>query len=211
MTAGLAAQIAAAYAVHGNTPLLQLGDDFWQQRSGDRPHQDAAVLVAFVDHPRPTILFTRRTDALRHHSGQVAFPGGRIDAGDADPAAAALREAHEEVGLPRDAVHLIGPTAPYRTVTNYCVTPVLAVIAPGQDLQPNPAEVARIFETPVDVLFDPTQQQKRAVEWEGRTRHYHEIHHDGERIWGATAAMIRNLGVQLGLAAAPDMWNRLPE
>ena len=204
----LAKRIAAALAKHGNTPLLQAGDDYWEQRSGGRPQQDAAVLVAFVDHPRPTILLTRRTDALRQHSGQVAFPGGRIDAGDADPAAAALREAQEEVGLASDAVHLIGPTAPYRTVTNYCVTPVLAVIPPGLALMPNAGEVARIFETPVDILFNPACQVQRSVEWNGQMRTYHEIHHDGERIWGATAAMIRNLGVQLGLAAVPDLWNR---
>jgi hypothetical protein len=112
------------------------------------------------------------------------------------------------VGLAAEHVRLIAPTAPYRTVTNFIVTPVLAVIAPGLNLTANPAEVAHIFEAPIDVLFDPAQQQRRIVDWEGRTRQYYEIHHGGERIWGATAAMIRNLGQQLGLAAAPNMWNR---
>lgn len=208
----LADRISAALAQHGDAPLLQAGDDYWAERSaglgGERVERDAAVLVAFVDHPRPTLLLTRRTEALRKHSGQVAFPGGKVDAGDTGPVAAALREAQEEVGLAAEHVRLIAPTAPYRTVTNFIVTPVLAVIAPGLNLTANPAEVAHIFEAPIDVLFDPAQQQRRIVDWEGRTRQYYEIHHGGERIWGATAAMIRNLGQQLGLAAAPNMWNR---
>jgi 8-oxo-dGTP pyrophosphatase MutT (NUDIX family) len=210
----LAEKIRMAWAQHGDRPMVQSGDHYWEERIGAKngkigPQRNAAVLVAFVDHPRPTLLLTRRTQELRNHSGQVAFPGGRIDPDDDGPEAAALREAQEEVGLPPAAVQLIVVTSAYSTVTNYSVTPVLAVIQPGIDLTPNPDEVARIFEVPIDIVFNPAHQQQKAVEWEGRMRHYFEIAHDGERIWGATAAMIRNLGVQLGLADAPDMWNRL--
>jgi 8-oxo-dGTP pyrophosphatase MutT (NUDIX family) len=205
-------RIAAALDQHGDAPLLHAGDDYWAERSAaignGQAQRDAAVLVAFVDHPRPTLLLTRRTNQLRKHSGQVAFPGGKVDDSDDGPTAAALREAQEEVGLAAQHVRIISPTAPYRTVTNFVVTPVLAVIPAGLRYTANPDEVAHIFEAPIDVLFNPAQQILRTVDWEGRTRQYYEIHYDGERIWGATAAMIRNLGAQLGLADMPNMWNR---
>lgn len=184
------------------------GDDSWAARSMGRAIAPAAVLVAFVDRPRPTLLLTRRQAALRNHSGQVAFPGGRADAEDASIVETALREAEEEVALPRGAVRVIGAAPPYGTVTGFSVTPVVAVIPADLPLVPHAGEVARLFEAPCDLLFDPARQVRRSVEWEGSLRHYHEIAAEGERVWGATAGMIRNLGAMLGLDAAPDALNR---
>lgn len=201
----LAERLAAASGV-----VPHDGDEQWRVRGGiddDANTTDAAVLVAFVDRPHPTILLTRRQAAMRKHSGQVAFPGGRADAEDADLIATALREAEEEVALPREAVQVVGLVPPYGTVTGYRVTPVLAVIPSDLPLVPQPSEVARVFEVRCDHLFDPAMQVRRAVEWDGGTRHYWEVHYDGERIWGATAGMIRNIGALLGLDADPCALN----
>lgn len=202
----LAERLAAASGV-----VPHDGDEQWRVRGGiddDANTTDAAVLVAFVDRPHPTILLTRRQAAMRKHSGQVAFPGGRADADDADLIETALREAEEEVALPREAVTVVGMVPVYGTVTGYRVTPVLAVIPPDLALVPQPSEVARVFEVRCDHLFDPAMQVRRSVEWDGGIRHYWEVHYDGERIWGATAGMIRNIGALLGLDADPCALNR---
>lgn len=157
----------------------------------------AAVLMAIVEHPRPTLILTRRTDTLRRHAGQVAFPGGRVDPEDSGIVAAALREADEEVGLPPGKVDVIGVLEPYQTVTGFHVTPVVGVVPPGLELVPHAAEVARVFEVPLDVMLEPANHIEQAVEWQGHDRHYYEIGWDGERIWGATAGMIVNLGRRL--------------
>lgn len=201
----LAERLAAASGV-----VPHDGDEQWRVRGGiddDAATTDAAVLVAFVDRPHPTILLTRRQAAMRKHSGQVAFPGGRADAEDADLIVTALREAEEEVALPRDAVQIVGMVPAYGTVTGYRVTPVLAVIPPDLPLVPQPSEVARVFEVRCDHLFDPAMQQRREVLWDGGIRHYWEVQYDGERIWGATAGMIRNIGALLGLDADPCALN----
>ena len=160
----------------------------------------AAVLVAVVDRPDPTILLTTRTASLRKHAGQVAFPGGRIDPGDSGPIEAALREAEEEIGLARDAVEIVGVCDRYLTVTGYEVTPVVGVIAPDLPLVPHDAEVADWFEVPLSFLLEPANHIEQAIEWQGQERHYYEIIWDGRRIWGATAAMIVNLGRRLAYA-----------
>ncbi len=201
----LAQRLAAASGV-----VPHDGDEQWRARGGiddDANTTDAAVLVAFVDRPHPTILLTRRQAAMRKHSGQVAFPGGRADPEDADLIETALREAEEEVALPRAAVTVVGMVPVYGTVTGYRVTPVLAVIPPDLPLVPQPSEVARVFEVRCDHLFDPVMQLRRVVEWDGGTRHYYEIAFDGERIWGATAGIIRNIGALLGLDVDPKALN----
>ena len=172
---------------------------------GDKP---AAVLVAFVDRPHPTLLLTRRQPHLRSHAGQVAFPGGRADDRDADRIATALREAHEEVGLDPADVMVLGTVPPYRTGTGYLITPVIGVIAPDLPLAAEPGEVARLFEARCDHLFDSALYQRHSVDWQGGIRHYWETMVDGERVWGVTAVMIRNIGVLLGLDVAPHALNR---
>lgn len=160
----------------------------------------AAVLLPFVDRPRPGLILTQRPDTMRLHAGQVAFPGGRVDPGDEGLVAAALREAEEEIALPRGQVEIIGSASPYRTVTGFDVTPVLGIVAPGLKLVPQPREVAAVFEVPLDHLTDPNQQRLRTVQWQGRERSFYEIVWQDRRIWGATAAMIVNLGRLLARA-----------
>lgn len=174
----------------------------------DRGFIPAAVLVAFIDHPQPSLLLTRRQAHLRSHAGQVAFPGGRADPDDADAIATALREAQEEVALPPAVVDVIGTAPPFRTGTGYVITPVLAVIPPALSLVADPGEVAHMFEARCDHLFDPARLDRRAVEWQGATRHYWETHVDGERVWGVTAGMIRAIGRLLRLDEDPAALNR---
>lgn len=168
----------------------------------------AAVLVPFVDRPEPSLLLTRRPAHMRDHAGQVAFPGGRVDPGDRDVVATALREAWEEVRLPTDAVKVIGTMAPYRTFHRFHITPVLAVIPPDLPLMPDPSEVARVFEVSCDHVFDPSRLVQKWVEMPQGRRDYWEVHADGERIWGITARMIRAIGETFGLDAEPAMLNR---
>jgi 8-oxo-dGTP pyrophosphatase MutT (NUDIX family) len=160
----------------------------------------AAVLVPIVDRPDPGIILTIRTDTMRRHAGQIAFPGGRIDAEDDGPVDAALREAEEEIGLPRDKVRIVGIADRYRTITGFDVTPVLGLIPPDLDFVLQPEEVAGVFEAPLHHLLDPRRQRLQTVEWDGAKRHYYEIVWREQRIWGATAAMIVNLGRRLAPA-----------
>ena len=165
---------------------------------GDLPDDDpadlreAAVLVAITDRPDPGVILTTRHDDLRHHGGQVAFPGGRIDDGE-DARTAALREAWEELALDPAQVRILGHADHYRTITGFGVCPVVAVIPPDLDLTPNPTEVADWFEAPLAFLLDPANHARRAIEYQGATRHYFEIAWNDRRIWGATAAMLVNL------------------
>jgi 8-oxo-dGTP pyrophosphatase MutT (NUDIX family) len=166
---------------------------------GDPDAVPAAVLVPIVDRPDPGVILTLRTDNVRRHAGQIAFPGGRIDPDDAGPVEASLREAEEEIGLPRHQVEIVGTTDPYHTITGYHVTPVVGVVPPDLPLVPQPSEVAAIFETPLAYLLDPANQISRTVDWQGSPRTYYEIQWQDRRIWGATAAMIVNLSRRLGL------------
>lgn len=157
----------------------------------------AAVLVAVTDRPEPGVLLTQRTATLRRHAGQVAFPGGRIDPGDDGPVAAALREAEEEIGLPRHLPELVGIADRYRTITGFDVTPVVAVVPPDLPLVPREAEVAALFEVPLAFLLAPENHQPRSMRWNGADRQFYEMLWNGRRIWGATAAMIVNLARRL--------------
>lgn len=181
-------------------PILLEGDVLDEELAAGGTLAPAAVLVAIVDRPDPGVLLTVRNAALRKHAGQVAFPGGRIDPTDDGPVAAALREAEEEIGLPPRMVDVIGIADRYRTVTGFEVTPVLGVIPAGIPLVPHAAEVAEIFEVPLSFLLEPSNHLEQAIEWQGRERHYFEILWNDRRIWGATAAMIVNLGRRLAYA-----------
>lgn len=189
----------AIAAASPGTPILLAGDAVDLNLAGEQPVA-AAVLIPIVDRSEPGVILTVRTDTVRRHAGQIAFPGGRIDPGDKDAADAALREAWEEIALPRKHVEVIGPTDPYRTVTGYDVLPIVGVVPPDLPLRPAPGEVAAIFEAPLHHLLDPAQQMVRDVEWQGRRRCYYEIMWEGQRIWGATAAMIVNLSRRLAHA-----------
>jgi 8-oxo-dGTP pyrophosphatase MutT (NUDIX family) len=156
----------------------------------------AAVMVAVTDRPEPGVILTVRREHMRTHAGQIAFPGGRIDPGE-DAIAAALREAWEEIGLDRSTAEVVAEVDPYRTITGFLVTPVLAVVPPDQQLSPHEHEVADWFEAPLQFVLDPANQQLRSALFQGRERHYYEIVWNDRRIWGATAAMIINLSRRL--------------
>jgi 8-oxo-dGTP pyrophosphatase MutT (NUDIX family) len=153
----------------------------------------AAVLIAITDAPHdPQVILTQRPRAMRDHPGQVAFPGGKIDPGE-DAVTAALREAEEELALPRAAVRVIGTTDTYHTGTGFIVTPVVGVVPPGLPLTPNPTEVEAWFEAPLSLLLDPASWTTNEVFWRGANRRYLELEWQGFRIWGVTAAIIANL------------------
>lgn len=176
--------------------VLLSGDHPDVETSPDVPAWPAAVLVAITERREPGVILTQRTETLRKHAGQIAFPGGRVDAGE-DVVTAALREAEEEIALSRDHVTVIGQADGYRTVTGFQVTPVIGVVPPDLLLQPSEAEVASVFEVPLAFLLDPDNHVAAQVEWQGQMRHYYEILWHDRRIWGATAAIIVNLARRL--------------
>jgi 8-oxo-dGTP pyrophosphatase MutT (NUDIX family) len=154
----------------------------------------AAVLVPVVLHPEPSILLTRRTETLRRHAGQVSFPGGRIEPGDTDPTRAALRETFEELGLVPESISLVGQLPQHLTGTGFVITPVVGLVHPPLSLAPDPNEVADIFELPLAVVLDETQPRQREAEFAGRIRRFWEYPQPRHHIWGATAAILVNLG-----------------
>ena len=156
----------------------------------------AAVLIAVTDRAEPGVILTVRREDMRTHAGQVAFPGGRIEPGES-AAAAALREAQEEILLDPAQCEVVGAIEPYRTITSFVVTPICAVIPPDLPLEPHEREVADWFEAPLHFLLDPANQRQRTALFRGETRHYYELLWEDRRIWGATAAMIVNLSRRL--------------
>jgi 8-oxo-dGTP pyrophosphatase MutT (NUDIX family) len=173
-----------------------------EPRRSERGSAAASVLIGVVPHPEPTVLLTMRTDHLTDHPGQISFPGGRVEPHDADAAATALREAFEEIGLARTAVDVLGTLPTYTTGTGFVVTPVVGAVRPGQVLRADPHEVAEIFEVPLQFLMDPAHHRRHDVTFGGVQRSFLSmpwtgIGADGQSreyfIWGATAAMLRNL------------------
>ena len=152
----------------------------------------AAVLVPIILHDEPTMLLTQRHAGLSNHAGQIAFPGGRIDAGET-PQQAALREAQEEVGLEPSRVQTLGYLPSYLTVTAYQVTPVEALVQPGFTLQLQRDEVDEAFEVPLSFLMQAENCERHARDWNGVARHYYVYQFGDHYIWGATAGMIRSL------------------
>ena len=189
---GLLDRLRTALATQPVEPLLE--GDLAELRA--QASTEAAVLIAITDRAEPGVLLTVRREHMRTHAGQIAFPGGRVDPGE-DVVEAALREAHEELLLDPAAAEIVGSIEPYRTVTGYVVTPVIAVIPPDLPLAPHEQEVADWFEAPLAFLLEGRNQRRESALFQGRVRHYYEILWNGRRIWGATAAMIVNLSRRL--------------
>ena len=156
--------------------------------------RDAAVMIAVVDHPGDaTLLLTQRTVHLRNHSGQIAFPGGRIDPEDATPEDAALRETEEEVGLDPSLIDIIGRMPDYVTGSGYRIAPVLGVVTPGFDLTINPDEVDAAFEVPLRFLMDPANHRRDSRLWNEQERFFYTMPYGDRYIWGVTAGIIHAL------------------
>ncbi|WP_332689113.1 CoA pyrophosphatase [Bosea sp. (in: a-proteobacteria)] len=194
----LAGRLREKPPAYGDLIARPRGDHDLQEGPAEIPDEasaiEAAVLIPIVLHPAgPTVLLTQRATALRNHSGQIAFPGGRVDAVDGSPLIAALREAEEEIGLARERVRIVGYLDAYLTGTGYRVTPVVGLVEPPLELVINPHEVDDAFETPLAFLMDPANHQRHGREWKGRHRTYYAMPHGDRYIWGATAGMIRNL------------------
>jgi 8-oxo-dGTP pyrophosphatase MutT (NUDIX family) len=158
-----------------------------------RPIRPAAVLVPVIDHPEPTVLLTQRAQHLPDHAGQVSFPGGKIEKGDTDPGASALRETKEEIGLGRAYVEPLGYLDLYMTTLGYRIVPLIARVRPGFKLKLNVAEVDATFEVPLAFLMDQANVHRHSREWQGMTRHYYAITFGERYIWGVTAGILRNL------------------
>lgn len=157
----------------------------------DKALRPAGVLVPLIERRGgTTVLFTRRAPHLPSHAGQISFPGGGMQAGDRDYTDAALRETHEEVGIAPDRIEVAGYLGLYRTVTDYCVLPVVGFIPAHAPLVPDPNEVTEAFEAPLDFLMNPDNHQLHSREWKGRERFFYAIPYKDYYIWGATAAML---------------------
>ncbi|MBO9581647.1 MAG: CoA pyrophosphatase [Sphingobium sp.] len=196
----LRARLAAALVPALDQPQTQDVFLYTDRPLPDGPFTPAAVLIAITDRPQPGMLFTQRHANLRQHSGQVAFPGGRLDPEDADAIAAALREAEEEIALPRDAVEVIGRSDLFRTGTGFAIEPIVGIVPPDLPLSPAHGEVDAIFEVPLDYLLDASNRALKTVDWEGGKRSYYEFLWEEQRIWGVTAAMLVNLARRIEAA-----------
>jgi 8-oxo-dGTP pyrophosphatase MutT (NUDIX family) len=163
----------------------------------------AAVLIAVTDRTEPGVLLTHRPETMRAHPGQVAFPGGKIDPGE-DAVEAALREAHEELGIDPQAVRVIGASDRFVTGSGYDVTPVLAIIPPDLPIVTDPREVSSWFEAPLRFILDSANHVQKIGEFRGHERPYLEIEWQGHRIWGVTAAIIHNLSLRLAWQEVVD-------
>ena len=167
-----------------------------------QPLKAASVLIPMVGHEEGfSVLLTQRTSHLRHHPGQISFPGGGVEAGDRSPMHTALRETREEIGLSPERVEVIGYLPDYCTVTGFCITPVVGIVTPPFELRPDAEEVAEIFEVPLSFLLDPANHREQAIVYAGELRSFHAVPYQGYNIWGATAGMIVSLYQALSVQA----------
>lgn len=168
-----------------------------------QPLTPAAVLVPLIARPEGwQVLLTRRTEQLKHHAGQISFPGGRLES-DESRVAAALRETREEVGIAPGKVNVLGRLDPFPTVSGYVVTPIVGIVDPDHRLRLDRREVDSAFEVPLDFVLEPTNRRRQAARFRGRRRHYYVIEYGPHHIWGATAAILVNLAGRLERVPAP--------
>ena len=186
------AEVRRRLASRSQPEFAVFGDDGTEGRAA--ASTPAAVLIPVIAHPGElTILFTQRTTHLKSHAGQVSFPGGRVEPGDASAELTALREAQEEIGLSPDRVEILARLPDYRTRTGFRVTPVIGLVAPPLELAPDPREVESVFEVPLAFLLDPGNRQRRTREFQGMTVGFYVFEYKDRVIWGATAGMLVNL------------------
>jgi 8-oxo-dGTP pyrophosphatase MutT (NUDIX family) len=168
-------------------------------RDSLRPGTPAAVLVGLVARPDgPRVILTERTAHLTNHPAEVSFPGGRVEPEDDGPEAAVLREAFEEIGLDPAKVEILGCLPSYRTITDFCVSPIVGWIEPPVIYVPDEQEVADVFEVPLMFVVDPANHRRESIHWKGEDHSYFVLPYPGRRIWGATAGMLVDLAGILG-------------
>jgi 8-oxo-dGTP pyrophosphatase MutT (NUDIX family) len=169
------------------------GDEGHERALAPEARTPAAVLIGLVARPQgPQVILTQRTAHLKDHAGQISLPGGRIEDEDEGPAAAALREALEEIGLAPDKVELLGGLRHYDTITGFRIHPVVGWIEPPMTLQPDPYEVAEVFELPLGFVLDVANHRRESVERDGVRRHFYVLPYQNRYIWGATAGILVN-------------------
>ena len=172
--------------------------------TGDQDHRRvsrqrtrAAVLVGIIGRSAPTVILTERTAHLRDHAGQISFPGGRMEEDDPDPAATALREAQEEIGLTAASCRILGELNPYDTITGFRVFPIVAWVEPPVSFDPDPFEVEEVFEVPLAFIVDPANHRRDSYRKGDVERSYWVVPYGERYIWGATAGMLVNLATLL--------------
>ncbi len=163
-----------------------------------RKLRPAGVLVPVsLAYDAPRVILTKRSSALKHHPGQIAFPGGKQDEGDADVTSTALREAQEEIGLPTDLPRILGHLPTHETVTSFAVTPVVAVLETTFDTIVEPGEVDEVFSVPLAHVLNPENYVVESRRWRGQRRYYYAVPYGPYYIWGATARMLRELAARM--------------
>ena len=174
-------------------PALDIEIEDERYLGGTVQHRAAAVLIPITDRAEPGVILTQRPTWLRSHAGQVAFPGGKVDDSDENSIFAALREAKEELNIPPARVEVIGVADTYYSGSGYSIAPVIGIIPPDLEIQPNPQEVEDWFEVPLAFLLDPANSIKKVANWNGQQRSYYDMQWGERRIWGVTAGIIANL------------------
>lgn len=165
----------------------------------DKPPRPAAVLVpVWLRDDGPRLILTKRSSHLKHHPGQIAFPGGKVDPGDASPAAAALRETHEEIGLPKERVEILGTLPVHETVTGFAITPFVGLIRGSFTPVPEAGEVEEVFSLPLSHVLTPARFAIERRQWMGVWRRYYAVPYGPYYIWGATARILRGLADRVG-------------
>ncbi|WP_282119780.1 CoA pyrophosphatase [Ruegeria atlantica] len=190
-------QLRAALRRPGNgSSDFDLNPDFALPEG--RKLRPAGVLVPIsVADGAPRLILTKRSSALKHHPGQIAFPGGKQDNGDADVTATALREAHEEIGLPQEMPEILGHLPTHETVTSFTVTPVVAILRKPFQPVPEPGEVAEVFSVPLAHVLNPANYIVESRRWRGQRRYYFTVPFGPYYIWGATARILRGLAARI--------------
>lgn len=169
----------------------------WELTEPTSFHLSAVLIPIVLKNNKPTIILTRRSRHLNHHPGQISFPGGRAETGDGNAVDTALRETHEEIGIRQEQINVAGFLSQYTTVSNFIITPVVGIINSDYQTQIDPVEVDYIFEAPCDILLNASNYQRNEIYWQGEKRQFWEISYDDHHIWGATAAILRNMALRL--------------